>query len=118
MGDRVFSIDLETGEKVVNTVSWVQGERYTEKTYTIYVGDEEITTTHEHPFYVQGEGWIAAEDLEVGDMLMTADGTYLPIENIVQYMPENLVRVFNFTVEGTHNYLVTETGILVHNVSK
>lgn len=42
------------------------------------IGKEEIETTLEHLFYVEGEGFVSAGLLEVGDMLETADGEKLP----------------------------------------
>lgn len=33
--------------------------------------DYVVKATHEHPFYVQGKGWTRADDLEVGDQLVT-----------------------------------------------
>jgi len=118
VGDTVYSIDLTTGEKVENPVIWVQGTRYTEATYTIYAGNEEIVTTYEHPFYVFGKEWVAAEDLAVGDVLMDMNGNEVAITKIVYTELDQPIQVYNFQVGGTHNYLITEAGILVHNISK
>ena len=52
VGDKVYSIDLDTCEKVLSTVTWVQETRYIDATYTISAGDQEIVVTCEHPFYV------------------------------------------------------------------
>ena len=117
LGDMVYSIDLTTGAKVVNPVTWVQGTRYTDATYTIYAGSEKIVTTYEHPFYVIGKEWVAAEDLVVGDVIKTVDGQ-VTITNIVYTQLETPVQVYNFMVDGTHNYLISKSGLLVHNVSK
>ena len=118
LGEEVYSIDLTTGAKVISPVTWVQGTRYTEATYTIYAGDEEIVTTYEHPFYVFGKEWVAAEDLMVGDKLMNMNGEKVVITDIVYTELDAPVQVYNFTVDGTHNYLITESGILVHNLQK
>jgi hypothetical protein len=32
--------------------------------------------TPDHPVYVEGKGWLWAENLAVGDRLRRADGTY------------------------------------------
>ena len=117
VGDQVYSLDLTTGEKVVSTVAWVQGTRYIDATYTIYAGGEKVVTTYEHPFYVMGKEWVAAEDLAVGDVIKTVDGE-LTITDIVYTELDAPVQVYNFTVEGTHNYLISESGLLVHNITK
>ena len=117
VGDQVYSVDLATGETVISSVAWVQETRYTDATYTIYAGGEEIVTTYEHPFYVIGKEWVAAEDLAVGDVIKTMTGE-VTITDIVYTELETPVQVYNFMVDGTHNYLITESGILVHNVQK
>lgn len=117
LGDMVYSIDLTTDTKVVNPVTWVQGTRYIDATYTIYAGDEKVVTTYEHPFYVIGKEWVAAEDLVKGDKIKTVDGE-VAITDIVYTQLDAPVQVYNFTVDGTHNYLISETGLLVHNIAK
>lgn len=32
-------------------------------------------STPEHPFYVEGKGWVNSEDLQMGDQVRWADGT-------------------------------------------
>ena len=118
VGDLVYSINLDTNEKVVCPVTWVQGTRFIDATYTIYAGGEEITATYEHPFYVIGKDWVAAEDLVVGDKMMDMNGNEVVITNIVYTKLDAPVQVYNFEVAGTHNYLITETGILAHNIQK
>ena len=41
-----------------------------------------LEVTEEHPFWGIGEGWVAAEDLRVGDQItsLTASGTVLGVE--------------------------------------
>ncbi|MCS3533028.1 hypothetical protein M2373_004454 [Chryseobacterium sp. JUb7] len=46
-------------------------------------------------------------------LLTTLDGTTSPVESI-NFLDEK-VKVYNFEVEGNHNYYVSEKGILVHN---
>lgn len=46
------------------------------------IDGEELETTPEHPFYVEGEGWVNAEDLEVGDDIRNADGETGKVESI------------------------------------
>jgi len=76
-----------------------------EVTFSLANGTTEvIDTTDSHPFYVEGQGWTAAEDLRVGDTLSDPG-----------------VQVYNFTVGADHSYFVEQSGQLgmdgvwVHN---
>ncbi len=64
----------------------------------------------------QGSQWIRAERLNVGDKIRLADGTSMSIAAI-QTVKTNQV-VYNFTVDGLHNYHIIKTGVLVHNCDK
>ncbi|SFN92072.1 intein C-terminal splicing region [Chryseobacterium oleae] len=46
-------------------------------------------------------------------LLTTLDGKTSPVE-FIKFLDEK-VKVYNFEVEGNHNYYVSEKGILVHN---
>ncbi len=64
----------------------------------------EIRTTNEHPFYVQGKGWVKAWLLSPGDLLRTADGRWLPVESIAD--TGDVATVYNFRVAEYHTYYV------------
>ncbi|WP_379929214.1 polymorphic toxin-type HINT domain-containing protein [Marinicrinis sediminis] len=115
IGDNVLSRDEDTGEQAFKPVTQLfRNERSV--IYDIYVGDEIIETTYNHPFWVAGEEWVLAEDLEVGDQLQQADGTLLTINRIdIEYLDEP-VTVYNFTVADFHTYYVSDLGIWVHNI--
>ena len=75
----------------------------------------EMEVTSDHPVYIEGQGWLNAENLSIGDRLRRADGGYarvLAIERVKLAEPEP---VYNFTVKGLHTYFVLEVGVLVHN---
>jgi hypothetical protein len=81
-------------------------------------GDQTITATPEHPFWVEAVGdYVPLSELTIGTRLQ-AGGEQVRIVDMARR--EGRVDVFNFEVEGTHNYRVraprsrTE-GILVHN---
>jgi hypothetical protein len=84
------------------------------------VNTETIKTTAEHPFYVEGQGWVGAADLQVGWKVLTADGkSSTVVSNEVQVQPAPLA-VYNFSVEGDHTYFVEDGAglqdpIWVHN---
>ena len=76
----------------------------------------EITGTLEHPFYVEGKGFVALGELEVGDICISPDGSEFTVVDIV--IQEERQTVYNFEVEGGHTYYVGlgfDNAVLVHN---
>jgi hypothetical protein len=63
--------------------------------------------------WVDGRGWTNAGDLRIGDRLSRYDGSTATITAISER--PGPVTVYNFEVEGDHNYYVTEAQLLVHN---
>ena len=116
-GDKVISTDpetMETGEKTVL-------ETYIREVTTlvhITVNGEEIITTVDHPFYVQGRGFVEAGKLLVGDKFLNVNGNILLVENFNVELTDEPVTVYNFQVEDFHTYHVCTLGVLVHNASK
>ncbi|GAA0398645.1 hypothetical protein GCM10009133_04360 [Cocleimonas flava] len=72
-----------------------------------------IEVTEEHPFWVQGKGWVEAKDIEWEDPIATVDGDVISYQN--DYI-EGSVKVFNFSVSETHSYFAGNFGAWVHNV--
>ncbi len=106
VGDMVKSFDVGTSS-VVNskvTETFAHSDRY----YMILNGN--IKTTSVHPFYSDGD-WIEAGDLSIGDKILHVDGLEHTIETIE--LSDESVTVYNFEVDGTHNYFAE--GYLVHN---
>jgi hypothetical protein len=68
---------------------------------------------------VHERGWIDAAFLNVGDLLVTPDGTTVPVEAIEteQRDEADVETVYNFHVETHHNYYVHagDLLVLVHN---
>lgn len=81
----------------------------------LYVGEQVIETTDNHPFWVEGKGWVYADELQVGDKLQKADRSNLTIDKVEFVKLEEPVTVYNFTVADFHTYYVTDLGIWVHN---
>ncbi len=70
----------------------------------LHVGGRVIGTTAEHPFYVNGKGWVAAHFLEIGNELQSIDGSWVKVEGIA---PSGRVEtVYNVEVEDCHTYFV------------
>lgn len=113
VGDKVYALDLETNEQELKTVKRTIINE-TSELYHLKIGDKTISTTPRHEFYIVDKGWVRAFNLEVGDQVITEEGT----KTISEIEFENLktpVKVYNLEVEGLHNYLITEYSILVHN---
>ncbi len=79
----------------------------------VILSGEWIETTPEHPFYVEGEGWVYAEDLQIGDEVRQADGT-----TGIVWLKWNVYKtqeMYNLTVDTAHTFFVGEGQWLVHN---
>ena len=72
----------------------------------------ELRVTQEHPFFVDDE-WVTASDLQVGDELITSDGSLVRITSIKD-VSEN-VEVYNLDSSETDDFVVGEENIVVHN---
>jgi|GEM_PF-5290379 len=86
-----------------------------QKLVDIRVDKEVITTTMEHPFFVNGVEWKEACKLSVNDTSRNKDGTIAYIDEIKIHKAQNNVKVYNFEVEGFHTYFVGQCSLLVHN---
>jgi hypothetical protein len=74
---------------------------------------ETIVTTPNHPFYTIAEAWVAAGELQVGDWVRDANGSYGMVEAITfVYQPQPM---YNLTVDVAHTYFVGDGQWLVHN---
>ena len=113
-GDKVWATNPETGETELKKVVRNFVNETDELVY-VYVNNEEIVTTPEHPFYVSNYGWVGAINLRAGDGLVLVNGEYAVIERVQHEILENPIKVYNFEVEDFHTYYVGNTGVLVHN---
>ena len=114
VGDSVYSENPDTVEKGVKFVSQTFVRQTNELTH-IKTGDEIISTTPEHPFYVPQRGWTASSELRVGDKLLLRAGDAIIIEWVEHEILEMPVTVYNFEVEDWHTYYVSDSAVLVHN---
>jgi pretoxin HINT domain-containing protein len=73
-----------------------------------------VRATPEHPFMTLDGGWIHAGSLKAGDFVFDIDGAApVTVESISFEIVSE--KVYNFEVEGLHNYFVSEEGLLSHN---
>ena len=114
VGDKVWSENPETGEKELKEVIQTFVNE-TDELVHVYVNCEEIITTPEHPFYVPKKGWVGANELRAGDVLVLQSGEYVVVELIQHEILESPITVYNFEVEDFHTYYVGDSAVLVHN---
>lgn len=120
VGDKVQAIDGK-----IDTVSYVHDIPVQD--HVLWTLNGRITATEAHPFLTT-EGWksanpeasapiyesygIAIGKLEVGDILVGSSGN---VELSSLESKEDRVKVYNFTTESTHTYMVD--GVVSHNKS-
>ncbi len=113
VGDKVWAKDMVTGKNRLRTVKAVANHVDT-RMMTLVVAGERIRVTTEHPFHTE-QGWVSSGELKVGDKVTLIDGGTAAVTAITY--DTKPTRVYNFEVEGDHNYAVTAAGVLVHNSS-
>lgn len=114
VGDLVLSKNPDTEEVAYKPVYQLL-QKQVDTVWEISVGDEVITTTDMHPFWVVGKGWVLTKNLNVGDLLEREDSSTIPITNIAS--KEESTTVYNLSVEDFHTYYVSNLGIFSHNTS-
>lgn len=82
-------------------------------TIKIVVDDTFIECTNDHPIYTVN-GWINAEDLSVGDIIITNKGN----KKIISIEPANTQHVYDIVIDDiiVHNFVCNN--IVVHNCGK
>lgn len=114
VGDMVLAKNPDTGEVAYKRVNQLY-QKEIEVSWVISIGNEKLTTTDLHPFWVHGKGWILTKDLAAGDLLESDDGSLIPIESIDR--KEERQQVYNISVSDFHTYFVSNLGIFTHNTS-
>ena len=79
---------------------------------------ETITASREHPFYVDGKGFVPAGALAIGNSIVTRAGPVLVVKSVEWKRQTEGFSVYNFAVDDLHTYFVGNTlgGAWVHNV--
>ncbi len=116
-GDLVMSRDEATGKTEAKEVVRVF-ERGSNALVVISLANgEEIKTTPEHPFWVEGKGWTIAGDLKTVDRLTTTSSTSSIASIQWKRTP---TKVYNFEVKDYHTFFVSANGtdVWVHNQCK
>ena len=110
----------DTGLKIIqNAVGSVYlrdiDETHHKAEYGIFIGEEEIVTTADHPFWVEGKGFVPAMSLVIDSELLNNSGNVVRVDNLLRETNADGAEVYNFKVDEYHTYYVGDMHILVHN---
>jgi hypothetical protein len=72
----------------------------------LHIGGKVVRTTPEHPFFVNGKGWVKVGLLQVGDVLLSHDGQWIVIDDL--FDTGEWERVYNMRIADYHTYFVTD----------
>ena len=114
VGQKVYALNIDTNERELKKITRVFKGK-SDEIYKLKVGEETIEVTPKHQFYIVDKGWVRAYDLKEGDKIVSKETKDMIIEKIEHKKLEEPVKVYNLTVEGYHNYLITKYRLLVHN---
>ena len=117
VGDMVLAQDPETGEVSARRVSdrW----KHDDDLVRFEIDGDVVRTTEDHPFWNDTEQeWQRADQLDAGDMVLTADGRRVKVDVLVGSAGRG--SAYNLTVEGLHTYhvLFGSDAVLVHNTCR
>ena len=114
IGDKVYSYNLDNNslelKKVLNTI-----KSNTIDTYKATIGGKTVEMSPKHQLYIIDKGWVRAYDLNVNDKLLDVNGKQVSISKIEYIKYDSPIDTYNLTIEGNHNYFVTDIQVLVHN---
>ena len=122
-------VDEDGNEQVIETTDthpfWVvTDDPDLERAARSVVDENGVWLYHENIGATEHGFWVEAKDLRVGDVFLGANGELSTLTNIVRIEQEGGIAVFNFTVEGNHDYFILakeyengQTCELVHNAN-
>ena len=111
-GDVVLSQDIESGELAYKPVLRTT-IRPMERLIKIQVGNETFETSGGHLFWVSGQGWSRARDLESGQSLHAIDGA-VPVLAVGS---GDEAQTYNLVVADFSTYVVGNGKLLSHDVT-
>jgi RHS repeat-associated protein len=117
VGEKVLSRDEHTGLTSYQPVTQrfvTPDKELTELKFELPNGTTEtIYATPTHPFWVEGQGWVVARDLELGVNIETAEHGLARLSATLSLAKRDTV--YNLEVEGLHTYFVGHGQQWVHN---
>ncbi len=112
VGDEVVSYNELTGENEIGIVGDLKTHNVDLVVRLTFDDENEITTTPEHPFFIEDMGWVKAGELKVGSVCKKIDGTKSEILS-VECLNETHTVYNLLSVSNNHNFYANN--ILVHN---
>lgn len=116
VGDRVYSFDEQTGQTVIRSVAATMVHSDQPYGRVTLANGTTLDVTSVHRFYLPEEKiWKPIGELKVGDVLLVGLGAKAhQVAISALTLDQHVGTVYNFEVEGTHNYYVRD--VLVHNI--
>jgi hypothetical protein len=111
VGDLVLAQNVQTGELAYKPVVCTT-VRPAKPLLEVTIGDEPVTATSGHRFWVAGDGWTKARDLAPGQLVHTVRGN-APVA-AVKTGPT--AETYNLVVADSHDYFVGRSGFLVQDL--
>jgi hypothetical protein len=110
LGDRVLSMNTETGELAYRAIVERTVRPQTEIT-NFTVSGETIGATPVHPIWVSGKGWVRVKELKSGDPLRGAGS----LPRLSESSAGEAAMAYNLVVADFHTFFVGQSKILVHD---
>ena len=111
-GDKLLTLNESTKEQSEGVVGAVKAKVENLLIHIKLADDTSIESTTHHRFYVEGKGWVIAQDLKVGDLLLNSSQKEVEVVEIEQKHGE--VEVYHILdVKDNHTYYAGD--VLVHN---
>lgn len=107
---------------VTHDIDWKAVEkiyRYDQRRlYEITTQDHDGTLRHlvvtdDHPFFIDGRGWVETRDILLGEAVQTIDEELVNVVEIRDLGTRS--KTYNFEIADYHSYFVTDQGLWVHN---
>jgi len=117
VGDLVLSKKEDTGEVAAKPVTDLirPGPKPLYKLELVDAGGEGETfhATDDHPWKVEGKGWVETANLTAGDRIDTESGADMVVTALT--LTERVEQTYSLTVADWHTFMVGEDHAVVHN---
>lgn len=116
VGDAVYAYDESTGTYAYKPVTQISfGE--TSETVRVYVDEEVIECTPNHPFLTDC-GWVQASELKERSRVLSENNNYCIVTTLETVRHDSPVLTYTLCVDDYHSFLVGHCRLVVHNKCK
>ncbi len=67
-----------------------------------------MESTWNHPFWIEGSGWVETKDLRSGDLIIQSNGKRLTIHSVKGIPQDHEGTVYNFEMENDHTFFIAD----------